>query len=222
MRVLGQEITKVRVAGVDAIRVRVRGQDEWTTESPAPVPDPISYFDWHEGSGETTASIVSSHVLTAANPPTAWNGQSANGTFSGDIGDTPTSTWTLAVEFTLNTGSSWRNLLHTSDAGSADEIWLQLNGSTLNIWTSVGSSTGFDPALPTVASDVRTMLTVTSDGTTQRVYLDGEPVSSRTQTTILEPTSAVIRDSSEDLNGYVHTVRFWDVALSDAEVVALI
>ncbi|AEJ92129.1 hypothetical protein OPTIMUS_49 [Mycobacterium phage Optimus] len=220
MRVLGQEITKVRVAGVDVARVRVRSVDEWTSAPSAP--DPISYFDWHEGGGSTTTSIVSSHVLTASNPSTAWNGQSANGTFTGNIGDTPTTTWTLAVEFTLDSGSSWRNLLHTSDAETADEIWLQLNGATLNVWTSAGASTGFDPAFPTVASNVRTMLAVTCDGTTQRVYLDGELVTSRTQATILEPTSAVIRDSSENLNGYVHTVRFWDIALSDAEVAALI
>ncbi|UEM46534.1 minor tail protein [Mycobacterium phage JuicyJay] len=183
------------------------------------LPSPISHFDWHEGSGSTTTSIVSSHVLTAAVPSSAWSGTSAAGQFEGDIGDTATPNWTIAVDFTLNAGSSWRNILHTSDAGAADEIYMQCLNLTPNIWTSVGASTGF--TFSAITQDEPHQFVLTSDGATQSAYIDGTLVTSRTLTTILEPTNVVVMDSSEPLSGLVHELRFWNVALSAGEVATL-
>ncbi|WNM72600.1 hypothetical protein SEA_BOMBITAS_39 [Mycobacterium phage Bombitas] len=185
------------------------------------LPEPVSHFDWNEGEGTTTTSLVSSHFLVASNSLTAWNAEGAAGEFSGDVGDEATSVWTLAVDFTLGAGSSWRNLLHTSGAGAAEEIYMQLLNLTPNVWTSVGAGTGF--TFSAITQGERHQFVLTSDGTTQSAYIDGALVTSRTLTTILEPRDIVIMDMSngEPLNGIIHEFRFWDLALSAGEVETL-
>lgn len=201
-----------------------RGAVATSRREPAPgVPEPISHFDWHEGSGSTTTSLVSSHVLTAASPSTAWDGNAAasGSEFTGNIGDVAASTWTIATEFTLGAGGSWRVILKTSGAGPADELWLQLNSSTLSVWTSAGGSTGFSPAQPLVSGSVLVQLVMTNDGTTQSIYIDGVLVTSRTRTNILEPQGVIVNPAIESLSGKVSSVRFWDVALTSEEVASL-
>lgn len=177
-------------------------------------PSPVSYFDWHEGSGNTTASQVGGFVLTKADGPYWNNTGGTNGAWQGPVGPSAVATnWTVAFDVTLNSPTGgWAWIGHSLDTDSKPWFYIDNNGS-------VGNGTAFTGANALVVG-TRSLLVFTIDGSQIKAYVGG----------VLKGTFTAAAADSINMSNFIvagggaftlFTARFWNVTLTAAQVSAL-
>jgi hypothetical protein len=193
------------LAASTAYQVKVRAKDaagnasayssalSVTTSAGTSAPTPTSFFDFHEGSGGTTASIVSGGYTVSVSNWTRHTGGGALGP------NATTSVWSLALDITFGT-----DLDGDIVAGNFKSL-LGASGH-YGFWTGSVLDTG------TAITAGRKNLVLTYDGTNVRLYLAGT-LQSTTATTALgfNPTSVLLLESGGDTmtDAVLRSVRFW-------------
>jgi hypothetical protein len=172
------------------------------------IPTPVSYFDWHEGSGHTTASIVPGGYTLSVPDFTVHQG-------SGAIGPNAiTSQFTIAIKLTL-----------TASGPGALRV-LFTDGSYYGMITAgrlVGMYNDY-PAGAACPLDATSIATMAFDGTNYTTYIDGVSAGSKPQVANINPgnTMNISLDSHMDPpEGIIDTFRYWDVVLTPTQVAAL-
>lgn len=179
------------------------------------MPAPVSYFDFHEGSGTTTTSTVGGYVLTAASSGAAgWITGGTQGTFNGPCGPSagPLTSWTIVFETTMAAAGFGRNFGRDL---ADDDPWFNFDGSRLpGPYPPGGVGT-----VPIPANQRSTVAYVFSP-TDSKTYVDGV-LSGTFGDTHTSTLQNIVINGSSGPNLTIHTLRLWNVALTAGEVAAL-
>lgn len=172
-------------------------------------PNPVSNFDWHEGSGSTTASTVGAYSLTVS----SWTTRQSNGPIGANAAVTD---FTLLLDITFGSGNTGNRSVFHANSGPA---WY-LVGTAVKMWTDWGNTdiefTGW-----TVTAG-RHKLAFVFSGTTCTMFVDGVKYGSGTRSGgfSMNPNSVFIatsKDSNPVVDGLYQTVTYWNAVLTDAQ-----
>jgi hypothetical protein len=196
-----------------------------TVSSPAVtniVPTPFSDFDFHEGSGTETTSLVSSHTLVPFLGASAWG--PSPGIIDGEFKGKPAFTvspemlpnWSIRLDFETSSLSG----AERSVFAGPGSIYVNIDNAGRLIWYNA-ADTVLQTSTGAVAVDTPYILVVAYSSTGRKLYLNGTPVltSSTTQTLNTDGWLSDLPDSPANHISTRFTV--WRETLSDAAVAAM-
>ncbi|WKR36050.1 minor tail protein [Mycobacterium phage Azrael100] len=173
------------------------------------VPAPTSHFDWHEGSGSTTTSLVGGYTLTVSN----WASRQSVGSIGPSV---LSDNWTLFARVTLTQLSGSSGSIFNTNSGNNEASWINIDSERrIGVWPDFNG----DP-LPEVG--VPFDLAIVGNDDNVRFFVDGVQIASDDTFLAFNPGSggfSVMRDVGLEYD--IEELRFWNSALTDAQVMEL-
>jgi len=186
-------------------------------------PTPTTLFNFTEGTGLNTVSTNGLRTLTTGSSSGWADAQHIQKQFGGHVDDAALgslSTWSLSA--VINVASE----VVSGDASFLDSVGTfflnRLADGRLRLYPSGGGATTTSTATMSLGTDHR--VTIVSDGTTVKVYLDAVEVISLTFALPLiraNNTNVLAAVSGSDMVATMDLLAYWNVALTPTQVAAL-
>lgn len=208
-----------RIQGLVQLGIRPPRVDLGPVPPEPEAPEPVSHFEFNEGSGQLVTSSVGGYTLFAVSP--SWDpggGINPGSGFGGFVGPSVTSgRWSVSIEVeipALPLGGT-KSLWHFEGVGG---LWFNINtNGEPGPWPpdqfgSIGLTPGVVHTITFVCTPLRSVLYV--DGELSRAF----PFS---YTASWQTNYAVLMDSNAPTGSTMYSARFWDVALTADQVADL-
>lgn len=194
--------------------------DYWRYELAPSDPDLVSEFPFTEGAGSTAASVVGGYTLTASESPVWAVDGVIQGNFEGAAGpNVTTSTWSVALEVTVHNLSGFP----TFGRFNTGSMWFNRPSGHPALY--VGGADRYNASGPQFTVDTKQTVVYTANGTTLKIYLDGDLIHTATLGAPLEVNlNSVVLAGPGWAAGTdpatIHSARFWGITLTDEQVAA--